>query len=244
MFIIKKDKMKKTILLSAMAILFGLFTNSSLFGQKAEVEKKLQEYGIPKGIFEDNLKDENANHSFKIKTTTITDQETKVEVGFFDPTLPDGERWELISVNGSEPTKKQIKQFHKEHKTSENSGMGEPEDNDWKILDDNDSELVISFRYREENLPHKYKFLAKCTGKVFIDKNNKKLDRMEFNSNGPMKVKIFNVDKLEMTIKYQLEESTQTYLMEKEDIVMDARILGQTVEVKTISEFSDYKKVR
>jgi hypothetical protein len=32
--------------------------------------------------------------------------------------------------------------------------------------------------------------------------------------------------------------------MEKENILMDARILGQTVEVKTISEFSDYKKVR
>jgi hypothetical protein len=236
--------MKKTILLSAMAILFGLFTNSMAYGQKAEVEKKLQEYGIPNGFFEDNLKDENANHSFKIKTTTITDQETKVEEGTFDPTLPDGERWKLISVNGNEPSKKEIKQFHKAHNTSEDSDMGEPTDDDWKILDDNDSELIISFKYREENLPHKYKFLAKCTGKVFIDKNNKKLDRVEFNSNGPLKVKIFNVDKLEMTIKYQLEGESQTYLMEKENILMDARILGQTVEVKTISEFSDYKKVR
>jgi hypothetical protein len=47
--------MKKTILLSAMAILFGLLSNSNAFGQKAEVEKKLQEYGIPNGFFEDNL---------------------------------------------------------------------------------------------------------------------------------------------------------------------------------------------
>jgi hypothetical protein len=47
-----------------------------------------------------------------------------------------------------------------------------------------------------------------------------------------------------MTVKYQLEEESQTYLIEKEDILMDARILGQTVEVKETSEFSDYKKVR
>jgi len=236
--------MKKTILLSAMAIVFGLFTNSTVFGQKADVEKKLQEYGIPNGFFEDNLKDENANHSFKIKTTTITDQETKVEEGTFDPTLPDGERWKLISVNGNEPSKKEIKQFHKAHNTSEDSSMGEPTDDDWKIIDDNDSELVISFKYKEENLPHKYKFLAKCTGKVFINKKNKKLDRVEFKNNGPLKVKIFNVDKLEMTVKYQLEEESQTYMIEKEDILMDARILGQTVEVKETSEFSDYKKVK
>jgi hypothetical protein len=122
--------------------------------------------------------------------------------------------------------------------------MGEPTNDDWKIIDDNDSELIIGFKYREENLPHKYKFLAKCTGKVFLDKKNKKLDRVEFNNNGSLKVKIFNVDKLEMTVKYQLEEESQTYLIEKEDILMDARILGQTVEVKETSEFSDYKKVR
>jgi len=32
--------------------------------------------------------------------------------------------------------------------------------------------------------------------------------------------------------------------MEKEELLMDARILGQAVEVKEIKEFYDYKKVR
>ncbi len=239
-----KMKMKKTILLPVLAIVFGLFTYSTTFGQKAEVEKKLKEYDIPHGFFEDNLKDENANHSFKIKTTTITSEETKVEEGTYDPTLADGERWKLISVNGNEPSNKENKQFHKAHNTSENSGAGEPADDDWKIIEDNDSELIIGFKYREENLAHKYKFLAKCDGKVFIDKKNKRLDKVEFVNNGPLKIKIFNVDKLEMTVTYKMEEGTQTYLIEKEDILMDARILGQTVEVKEISEFSEYKKVR
>ncbi len=236
--------MKKQILLPVLAIAFGLFIYSTAFGQKAEVEKRLKEYSIPHGFFEDNLKDENANHTFNIKTTTITDQETKVEVGVFDPTLPEGERWKLISVNGKNPTNKQNKQFHKAHNTSEDSGAGEPADDDWEILEDNDSELIIGFQYREENLPHKYKFLAKCKGKVFINKTEKRLEKVEFDNTGPLKVKLFNVDKLEMVVNYQFEESTQTYLIEKEDILMDARILGQTIEVKEISEFFDYKKVR
>ncbi len=236
--------MKKLILLSVIAISFGLFTYSTVFGQKVEVEKKLKEYGIPHGFFEDNLKDENANHSFKIKCTTITSEETKVEEGTYDPTLADGERWKLISVNGNVPTNKQNKQFHKAHNSSEDSGAGEPADDDWEILEDNDSELIIGFQYREENLPHKYKFLAKCKGKVFINKAEKRLKKVEFYNTGPLKVKIFNVDKLEMVVNYQFEDSTQTYLIKKEDILMDARILGQTIEVKEISEFSDYKKVR
>jgi len=106
--------MKKLVLLPVITIALGLFTYSIAWGQKAEVEKKLQEYGIPHGFFENNLNDENANHSFKLKTTTITSEETKVMEGTFDPTLPDGERWKLISVNGNEPTSKEIKQFHKE----------------------------------------------------------------------------------------------------------------------------------
>lgn len=238
------NKMKKIVSLYVLAIIFGLFSSSTILGQKAEVEKKLQEYGIPHGFFENNLKDENANHSFKIKTTTITDKETKVEEGTFDPTLTDGERWKLLKVNGNKPSKKEIKQFHKAHNTSEDSGAGEPEDDNWKIIEDNDSELIIGFKYREENLAHKYKFLAKCSGKVFIDKKARKLEKVEFVNNGPLKVKIFNVDKLKMTVTYKMEEDTQTYLIKKEDILMDARILGQTVEAKEISEYSDYKKVR
>ncbi len=236
--------MKKQILLPVLAIAFGLFIYSTAFGQKAEVEKRLKEYSIPHGFFEDNLKDENANHTFNIKTTTITDQETKVEVGVFDPTLPEGERWKLISVNEKKPTNKQNKQFHKAHNTSEDSGMGEPEDEDWKILEDNDSELIIGFQYRKENLPHKYKFLAQCKGKVFVNKNEKRLDKVEFYNTEPVKIKIFNVDKLDMVVTYKVDEETKTYLIEKEDILMDARLLGQIVEVKETTEFSDYKKVR
>jgi len=236
--------MKHQILLQVLAIAVGLFTYPTVFGQKAEVEKKLQEYGIPQDFFVDNLKDENANHSFKIKCTTITTEETKVEEGFYDPTLSDGKRWKLISVNDQEPTSKEIKQFHKAHNTSEDSGAGEPEDEDWKILEDNDSKLVIGFQYRKENLPHKYKFLAQCKGKVFVNKDEKRLDKVEFYNTEPVKIKIFNVDKLDMVVTYKVEEGTKTYLIEKEDILMDARLLGQSVEVKETSEFYDYKKVR
>ena len=215
----------------------------SSFAQKAEVENKLQEYGVPSDFFIDNLKDENAKYSFKIRTTTeTTGQETKVEEGIFDPTMPEEERWKLISVNGKAPTKKQIKQFHKEHNASEDSGAGEPADDDWKIVEDSETQLVIEFRYREENLPHKYKFLAQCKGKVFIDKINKRLDKVDFYNVGTVKIKMFNVNKLDMTMYYKQDMESKTYLLDKETLMFDTHVLGQQVEVKETSEYYDYKK--
>jgi hypothetical protein len=233
--------MKNIVLLTVIFIAFVL----SSFGQKAEVEKRMQEYGIPSDFFVDNLKDENAKYSFSIRTTTeATGQETKVEEGIFDPSKSEGEKWKLLSVNGKTPTKKQIKQFHNEHNTSEDSGAGEPEDDDWKILEDNDTQLVIEFRYREENLPHKYKFLAQCKGKVFIDKEKKRLDKVDFYNTGTVKIKMFNVDKLDMTMYYKPDEGSKTYLLDRETMMFDTHVLGQPVEVKTVSEFYDYQEAK
>lgn len=236
--------MKKNNILLVIIFVFGLFASPDAFAQKAKVDQKLKEYDIPDDFFMDNLSDENANHSVKLKTTTITSDETKVEEGYFDPTLNDGERWQLISVNGKTPTSKEIKQYHKAHNTSEDSDFGAPEDEDWKIIEDNNSELIIEFRYRKENLPHKYKFLAQCIGKVSISKIERRLEKVEFYNTEPVKIKIFNVDKLDMIVFYTLDKETKTYLIEKEDVQMDARILGQTVQIKEINEFYEYKKVR
>ena len=233
--------MKNIVLLTVIFIAFVL----SSFGQKAEVEKRMEEYGIPSDFFVDNLKDENAKYRFSIRTTTeTTGQETKVEEGIFDPSKSEGEKWKLLSVNGKAPTKKQIKQFHKEHNTSEDSGAGEPEDDDWEVVEDNDTQLVIEFKYREENLPHKYKFLAQCKGKVFIDKEKKRLDKVDFYNTGTVKIKMFNVDKLDMTMYYKPDEGSKTYLLDKETMMFDTHVLGQPVEVKTVSEFYDYQEVK
>jgi hypothetical protein len=221
-----------------------LLSSSVVVAQKAEIEQKLKEYGIPHGFFENNLNDENASHTYKTKTTTVTGTETKIEIGSFDPTLPEGKRWTLISVNGNEPTKKERKQFDKSHNKSDKSDFGEPNDEDWKIVKDDDEFLIIELRYMETNLPHKYKFLAGCKAEVFINKPGKRLTKIEFYNVDPLKIKIFNVSKLDMIISYRLEEGTDTYLIDQENILMDVRLLGQNVEVVETIDYYDYKKIR
>jgi hypothetical protein len=111
-------------------------------------------------------------------------------------------------------------------------------------LEDDDTQLVIEFRYREENLPHKYKFLAQCKGKVFIDKEKKRLDKVDFYNTGTVKIKMFNVDKLDMTMYYKPDEGSKTYLLDRETMMFDTHVLGQPVEVKTVSEFYDYQEAK
>jgi hypothetical protein len=121
---------------------------------------------------------------------------------------------------------------------------GDFQDDDWEIVEDNDTQLVIEFKYREENLPHKYKFLAQCKGKVFIDKEKKRLDKVDFYNTGTVKIKMFNVDKLDMTMYYKPDEGSKTYLLDRETMMFDTHVLGQPVEVKTVSEFYDYQEAK
>jgi len=43
---------------------------------------------------------------------------------------------------------------------------------------------------------------------------------------------------------YKADDETKIYLLDKESMMFDTHVLGQPVEVKTVSEFYDYKEVR
>lgn len=238
------ESMKTTFSLFFGILFLAFLPSPDAFSQKAEVEKVLKEYNIPEDFFIDNLSEEDATHSFKLQTTTVTGETTSISESFFDPARPDGDRWSLLMIDGREPTEKEKKQFHKTHNKDEESDYGEPADEDWTILEDNDSELVVGFSYRAENLPRKYKFLAQCQGKILLNKGSRQLEKVEFYSVDQIKVKIFKVDKLDMVQFYQLDSETGNYLITREELLMDVRLFGQQVEVTETNEFMDYVKVK
>lgn len=212
--------------------------------QKTLVEEKLKAYGIEDDYFANNISEEDATHAFKAKITVETSTETTVNEASFDPRKPDGEKWELNSVNGNPPTKKEIKNFLKEHNSSDDDIDFEESDDDWSIVKDDDHLLVIGFRYSASNLPHKYKFLAQCNAEIYIDKEAKRLYKVRFYNTGELKIKIFKVVKLDMTMKFEEGEETGSYLINEEDMVIDVKILGQIEEITNNTVFYDYEKVK
>jgi len=213
--------MRFTIYVIALFTCLIEFSSINVLGQKSLVDQKLKEYQIPDDFFIDNLSEESANHAFKIKVTEETDTETTVKIASFDPQKAKDKRWELISVNGAAPTSKQTKNFQKEHKRSEYALDAKQDDDDWSIVKDDEHFLVIGFRYKESALPHKYKFLAQCNAEIYLDKEARKLYKVRFYNTGELKIKIFKVVKLDITMKYKLEEGTAAYLVDEEDMVID-----------------------
>ncbi len=99
-------------------------------------------------------------------------------------------------------------------------------------------------KYNEATLPHKYKFLGQCEAEMYIDKEARRLYKIRFYNQGDMKVKGFTVVKLDMIVEFMSDTTSVTYLVKDETIIMDAKILGQVVEINNRNNYYDYKKVR
>jgi len=218
--------------------------SANLFAQKDVILEKLTAYGINEGTFGSGLQDHDATHSFDIEITTNDGTKNIVEEGHFSPTVAVGERWSLQTVNGNAPSKKELKKFDKAHNTKQESINGDVSDNSWKIVSDTDDEIIISFKYNKESLPKKFDFLAECTAKAYINKRTKRLDKAIFTNDGPLKVKIFNVTKLEMTVVYHYIKEENLYVMDTQHLDMEVKLLGQQIEVEELNEYFHYQKVK
>ena len=223
-------------------LLLSITISSALFAQKSEILDKFKEYEFSVEFLNQGLKDANADHFFDAKITTVNGTETKIEEAKFDPKKKIGERWSLISVNGNVPTKKETKLFNKSYNTTEPDINGKVDENSWEIEKDDENYLVISFKYEKASLPKKYAFLGDCIGLAYFNKQTKKLEKAEFVNDKPLKIKILNVTKLDMVVLYSYDENEKIYLIQKEDLRMEVKLLGQIVNVNEITVFSNYKK--
>lgn len=154
-------------------LLIALTTSLSTFAQKSEVINKLKEYHFTDEFLTTNLKDADAEHYFDVKITTINSPETKIEEAKFDPSKNIGVRWILLSVDGDNPSKKDLKNFDKAHNTKIDDINGRIDDNSWGIEKDDSDYLVINFKYDKTSLPKKYDYLGDFKGLAFFNKKTR-----------------------------------------------------------------------
>ncbi len=239
--------MKKSfnkIIVSAVFLFFVLGTIGQSVAQKAEIEKRLAELGISSDLDFNNLSENSTSYSCNATMTESTTEKTTVNKASFDPLKGEGSRWTLNTVNGGTPSKKDIKNFNKAHNATQDNMQAKPDENSMKIITDDDHILVIGLQYKESDLPKKYKFLAQCNSEIYVDKEAKRLHKIKFYNTAPMKIKVLNVVKLDMTVELMQSSDGKTVLLKDETIIMDVKLLGQLVEVKEEIEFYDYKKVK
>ncbi len=231
--------MKKLIYL--IAILFSVTATA----QKNSVLDKLKDYNFPAELLAKSIggADTDEDYSFNFTTTSDVDAEIIVEEAKYDPTQKKGEQWILLSYNEKDPSKKELKQFKKDHNMKEEEIKAKIDDSSWGIESDNNDYLVVNFRYDSSTLKWRYKYLADIKGKAFLNKTTKQLEKVEYVNVKPTKIKPFKVDKYSLVVDYTFNDNEKIYQVEKEEIKMNAKMFGQTVPVKFTSEYSDYQKI-
>ena len=67
---------------------------------------------------------------------------------------------------------------------------------------------------------------------------------MRFYNEEDLTVKGIKVVKLDMIVEFTPDTENNTYLVKDENMIMDAKLLGQVVEINNRNKYYDYKKVK
>lgn len=224
----------------------GSFLN--VYGQRELIDKKLQEYGIPRDYIVNALKEGDAEYYFKFKSVTWLPtglgMEEIVEEGEFNPILPIGEKWKLLMINGNVPDDKDNKKFNKAQNTVKNNVNAEIDDKLYRIVEDNENELIISLKFKKKTLPARYKFLSECTGLAHIDKNLKRLVKIEYKNDNPVKIWHYKATGLALVQQYIHNEVENKYFIAHEEMDITSNYMGKGITILFDIDYSDYEKVK
>lgn len=236
--------LKFTINVVFLICVLSLTNSSDAFAQADEIRERLKEFKIDGDWLSSNVKSGDAVHYYKMSSTTGSPDGNVESISEYDPRKKVGKRWNLLTVNGAEPTKKQNKQFNQFHNPKYKDINGSIDPDSYKIERDDDKFLVVKFRYLKESLPGKYRFLGDCDARVYCKKDIMRVTYAEFVNFRPTKVKMFNVKDLLVELYYTFDEESQSYVHQEARLDIKALIFGQEQEVEMINYYSDYKVVK
>ncbi len=230
-------------------ILWSLYfmTPLCLLAQQKAVEDHLLALGFDPNFLDQT--DDKVHYSFDALLTIHseaegTDGSSETQTYSYHPKRKPY-HYVLESCNGAKPTREKIDQFNKDHNGDESSAdMGKPDPKSMKILKENDSSMVIFFKYLKSSLPHKYKFLKDCEGEIYLDKINKRLTEIKFYNTKPLRIKIFKATKLELIQYLDYMPETNSYVVREESMDLYIKLFGSIIKMNESTVYSNYKMVK
>jgi hypothetical protein len=225
-------------------LLFLISSTFFLHAQTDEIKKKLDAYRVSGELLTINLKDADAEHYFELSSSTNNGGEISTLESTFDPSKKIGQRWILKSVNGENPSGKEIRDFDKVHNTKKQDINGRVDERSWEIVKDDADSLILGFKYAKKTLPKKYDFLGDCQGLAYFNKKTGHLEKAEFVNDKPLKISLFNVINLDMLVLYKFHKDKGIYLIHKEELDMEVKLLGQLVSIKENNEYQNYRTIK
>ncbi len=214
----------------------------STFAQKSAVIAALNKQGIDTSILSAQSKQKPNDYSYDLKYTSIAENKETVTLANFNPSKPEAERWTVISIEGKTPSKSAIATFRKNH-IKPSAAVSLPDESTYQVEKETADILVISYKLDARSIPAEASFMKDCRLHLNINLKTKKLEKIESLNEKPLKIKIFNAQKMDLVVTLGYNEAEQQYYTISEDLNLIIKFLGQLVPMETLSEYSNYKKI-
>ena len=172
-------------------------------------------------------------------------------VGRFDPSLPEGARWSLMSVDGRKPKAKEVSRYLKAKAKEEAIPQDEESSGPESVAESNSLELIeetseywlLSFVPAGED--ESGDFMKYLDGRLKINKTGPYLEYLEIRSKGPFKPKFaVKVKKIFTRLEFAPVGENGVYLPQAVDFDIDVRAIGVLkMREKVSMRYSDYEYV-
>ncbi|MES2458912.1 MAG: hypothetical protein V4594_25400 [Bacteroidota bacterium] len=226
--------MKKLLTLLLLSVL-----TQTVSAQKQAVLDAFKKHDIDPVLLEPRQQPD--NYSYDFKYTSIAGEKATVTIAKYDPSKPLDDRWTVVSVKGKAPSSGEIKTFKKAH--SKQPVVSKIDEATYLIEKETPEYLVISYKQDPSSIPDEAKFMKDCRQHMTINLKTRRMEKLQSLNEKPLKIKIFNAQKLDLVVKFTWNEQEQRYLTESEDLNLIVKFLGQLAPMETISEYSNYKKI-
>ncbi len=206
----------------------------------------LKQYGFRTDNILSLLDASTANFSFTVEGTTRTFSEanhtdqTSKRVYSYDSKRAEGAKFKLLSINGKEPTRHDIKKFNKEKNTSSGDNKIQLKESDFFIEKNNEKMAVIGFNMPADEMPSKLAFMSHCTGYIYIDKVSGRVTKMEIKSKEAFSLKVFHITEMLIQLNLQYNEEQKFYYLTSEFTRTKALILGSITTIEVDEQYKDF----
>jgi len=228
------------LMMSLVTLFILLVSALSASAQKSVVLDAFSKHGIDPGILNPVNVRTPDDYAYDLKQTTVTAGKTNVTVARFDPSGPKEEQWTVVSVDGKSPSKGDINSFRKNKAKPQSSEK--TDDASYRIEKETADQLVLSYKPDATSLSKETAFLKDCRLYMTVSLKTRKLEQVQALNEKPVKIAILNADQLDLTIKYVMNEEAKRYFPVNDNLNIQAKFLGQKVNVETVTEYSNYTK--
>lgn len=229
---------------STLTILLFLLT-STLLAQSQVIEERLTEYGIRLDFLEHSLRNTQEKYVYKYKLSYGSPDGTPiVDISEYNPKREVRDRWQLLTVNGRTPKKKELKKWSKLNNERGEELYAKIDPESYEVVVDNPTYFTFSFKYKPGSVSKNRKFLEDCIGYVYVHKKEKAINGVRYENFRETEVRGLTCTKLVITHELQFDEATGIHLLQSEDFDLLVKFLGKEVELEQLGEYFDYERIK